>query len=198
MCYFHSPSSCWGSPCLFNLLCSLSAPSGSFSSFSAWALCPMQSVTCKKKKTHTVFEPCVEERRLQPSETIVAPQSPLIRLQVHALLTSFTTFSPWRICTSCFALFSLFYFFFFVYFVYALETNETCFCLLESMLYFLFTEHLVFVKGTTNLSNSKSSRLRMPGQELHVCCDCYPKKVLKCPHTESAGQAGCPSVENHR
>lgn len=163
---------------------------------------PLSHARCnlQEKETHTVFKPCTEERRLQASETIVAPQSPLIRLQVHALLTSFTIFFPWCICTSCFALFSLFsfLFFFFVCFVYALETNETCFCLLESMLYFLVTEHLVFVKGTTNLSNSKSSCLRTPGQELHVCCDRYPKKVLKWPNTESAGQAGCPSVEDHK
>lgn len=62
----------------------------------------------------------------------------------------------------CFALFSLFFF----CGVYASETNEICFCLLESMLYFPSIEHLVFVKGMMNPSNRKWASLSVPDQEL--------------------------------
>lgn len=138
-------------------------------------------------------------KEARASETIAAPWSPLAASRyTHFPLLS--PLSPLGACVRawfvpiCFALFSLF--FWVCFFVYALETNEICFCLLESMLYFLITEHLVFVKCTTNLSNRKSASLRMPGQEFTCAMVVILKKVLKCPNT--AGQTGCTSVKNYR
>ncbi|KAM6200217.1 uncharacterized protein WM294_005762 [Sarcoramphus papa] len=124
-------------------------------------------------------QPCAGERRLQPPEAIVALPSSLTCLQVHAFPAAFITFfPPRRVCTSliCTVLFCTFFFTFFFFFVYASETNEICFCLLESMLYFPIVEHLVFVKGTTKSFQQKISQLECAWPGVHVCHDLYPKK----------------------
>lgn len=77
----------------------------------------------------------------------------------------------------CTVLFCTFFTYFFV--VYASETNEICFCLLESMLYFPIIEHLVFVKCTTNLSNRKTASLSVPGQEFTCAVIFILKKYLE-------------------
>lgn len=68
---------------------------------------------------------------------------------------------------------------FFIVVVYASETNEICFCLLESMLYFPIIEHLVFVKCMMTLSNRKSASLSVPGQELTCATIFILKRYLK-------------------
>lgn len=148
---------------------------------------------------HRAPAPSLGRRKeARASETIAAPRSPL----TASRYTHFPLLSPLSPLGACVRVwfvpicFALFFTFFRLFFVYALETNEICFCLLESMLYFLITEHLVFVKCTTNLSNRKSASLRMPGQEFTCAMVVILKRVLKCPNP--AGQTGCTSVKNYR